>query len=239
MGSPAADDSAWRDDAACIGADPRMFTDPRPDTNDTRQAIAHCRRCPVRQPCLTTALAHHPDADIGIWGGTTPEARKALRNAKTPPEPPKIGLHHTLDGDLTDLTGRARIVHLPAAPTLLLLVDRQPTLRTDQLDDIRRFLTTTLEDYQPDRLAPLRINLDGDLTDPTGQVTITRLPAPPHLLLIDNGSPWARAHTLEQAHHQTLSLLERHHAATTLAPTSTDRVAQRRPRATVPSLARR
>ena len=221
MGSPERPDTAWRDQAGCIGADPRIFTDPRPDTNDTRQAIAHCRRCPVRQPCLTTALTHHPDADIGIWGGTTPEARKALRHAKTPSEPPKIGLHHTLDGDLTDLTGRARIVHLPVAPTLLLLVDRQPTLRTDQLDDIRKHLTATIADYQPDRLAPLVISDDGDLTDTSRRVTITRLPAPPHLLLIDNGSPWARAHTLEQARQQALHLLQRPPAASALGPPAT------------------
>ena len=238
MASRTLSDPAWQDDAACIGADPRIFTDPRPDTNDIRQAVAHCRRCPVRQPCLTTALTHHPDADIGIWGGTTPDARKALRLANTPPAPPKIGLHHTLDGDLTDLTGRARIVTLPVPPALLLLVDRRPTLRTDQLDDIRQHLTDTLDDYQADRLAPLIISDDGDLADPHGRITITRLPAPPHLLIADNGTPRARAHTLEQARQQALHLLERRPAESSVTRPSTDRRARRLP-AAVRDLARR
>ena len=237
MTSPDRPDTAWRDQAACIGADPRVFTDPRPDSDDTRQAIRICNSCPVKQPCLDIALAHHPDADIGIWGGTTPEARKALRQPTTP-EPPTIGLHHTLDGDLTDLSGRARIVHLPAAPALLVLVDRQPTLRTDQLDHIRQYLTTTLEDYQPERLAPLSINTDGDVTDPSGRIAITRLPTPPHLLLIDNGSPWARAQSLAQARHQALSLLEHSQAAISSFPPSADRAALRRPPSPARSLPR-
>jgi WhiB family transcriptional regulator, redox-sensing transcriptional regulator len=232
VGRPSASAESWRDDAACIGADPRIFTDPRPDTDDTRQAVALCRSCPVRQPCLATALAHHPDADVGIWGGMTPQGRQAIRRERAAPvpTPAAIGLHHTLDGDLTDLTGRAHVVILPVPPTLLLLVDRQPALRTDQLDDIRRYLTATLDDYRPDRLAPLSITSDGDLADPTGRVTITRLPAPPHLLVTTDGTPYARAHTLVQARQQALDLL--------VSP-SADRAAQRRPPSTVRSLARR
>ena len=211
MTSPAGADTAWRDHAACIGADPRLFTDPRPGTNDTRHAVQHCHACPVRQACLTTALAHHPDADVGIWGGTTPEARRTMRRTATPPaEPePTVGLFDTLQGDLTDLTGRALVITLPVTPSLLLTVDGQPALRTDQLDEIRRHLATRLEDYQPARLAPLALTASGDLADPTGRVTITRLPTPPHLLVVVDGRPHRRAPDLQHARRDATHTLSR------------------------------
>jgi hypothetical protein len=68
----------WRSAAACTGADPRLFTDPRSGTDDTDRAIATCRRCRVRQPCLAEAL-HQPDDDVGIWGATTGGDRHILR----------------------------------------------------------------------------------------------------------------------------------------------------------------
>ena len=197
----------WRDDAACVGADPRIFTDPRPDTGDARRAIEICQTCPVKQPCLNTALTIEAAADIGIWGGTTPEARSTMRRASTPAAAPTIGLHHTLDGDLTDLTGRARIVQLPVAPQLLLLLDHSPTLRTDSLDHIRRHVTNHLEEYHPERLAPLAIAANGDLTDPNGRITITRLPTPPHLLITKDGHPHTRTDTLDRARQHALFLL--------------------------------
>jgi len=209
--SPDRPDDTWRDQAACVGADPRLFTDPRPDTNDTRHAIQHCHACPVRQACLTTALAHHPDADVGIWGGTTPEARRTMRHRPTPPaEPePTVGLFDTLQGDLTDLSGRALVITLPVAPSLLLTVDGQPVLRTDQLDQIRRHLATTLEDYQPSRLAPLTFTPSGDLADPTGRIVITRLPTPPHLLVVVDGRPHRRAPDLQHARQDAIHTLTR------------------------------
>ena len=105
----------WRDQAGCVAADPR------PGTDDTRRAIAHCHRCLVRRPCLPTALAHHLDADTGIWDATTPHTRQAMRRAKAEPAaaatvPATIGLQHTLDGDLTDPDGRTTIARLPATP---------------------------------------------------------------------------------------------------------------------------
>ena len=209
--SPDRPDDGWRDQAACTRADPRLFTDPRPDTNDTRHAIEHCHACPVRQACLTTALTHHPDADVGIWGGTTPEARRTIRRRSTlPAEPePTVGLFPTLQGDLTDLSGRALVVTLPVAPSLLLLIDGRPVLRTDQRDEIQRHLATTLEDYQPSRLAPLALTTSGDLADPTGRVTITRLPTPPHLLLVVDGRPHRRAPDLQHARRDAIRTLTR------------------------------
>ena len=42
-----------------------------------RMAVAACRRCPARQPCLEYALA--ADERFGIWAGTLPEERQAMR----------------------------------------------------------------------------------------------------------------------------------------------------------------
>ena len=193
MTSPA--DGAWRDDAACIDADPRIFTDPRPETDDTSRALRCCHRCPVRQPCLVTALEHEPQADVGIWGGTTPRERTALRRASIP----LVQLFPTLEGDLTDLTGRALVVELPSPPRHLLLVDGQPTLRTGQLDDLRRHLAATLDEYQADQLHPLSLSTDGEVVDPTSNLVITRLPSPPHLLAVVDGRPALRLRDLSAA----------------------------------------
>ncbi|HEY0934470.1 MAG TPA: WhiB family transcriptional regulator [Trebonia sp.] len=65
--------------AACRGSDPELFF-PISATGrgleETNAAKAVCRRCPVRQPCLSYALRTAPD---GIWGGETREERSARR----------------------------------------------------------------------------------------------------------------------------------------------------------------
>jgi len=193
--SPGRADRGWRDQAACIDADPRIFTDPRPETDDAKQALRCCQRCPVRQPCLDTALEHDPQADIGIWGGTTPRERTALRRAAIP----LVQLFPTLEGDLTDLTGRALVIGLPSPPKHLLLVDGRPRLRAKNLDGIRRHLAETLDEYQADELHPLSLAAEGDVVDPASAVVITRLPAPPHLLAIVDGRPIARLQDLSEA----------------------------------------
>jgi hypothetical protein len=45
--------------------------DPGPD-----RAVARCRRCPVRSPCLRYASA--ADEQHGIWGAVTPDERCQL-----------------------------------------------------------------------------------------------------------------------------------------------------------------
>ena len=195
MTSHAGAEAAWRDRAACIDADPRIFTDPRPDTDDTTRALRCCQRCPVRQPCLDTALEHELQADVGIWGGTTPRERAALRRAGIPlPQ-----LFPTLEGDLTDLTGRALVIELPSPPRHLLLVDGRPRLRAKNLDRIRRHLAATLDEYRADELHPLSLAADGGVVDPASAVVITRLPAPPHLLAVVDGRPLARLRDLSEA----------------------------------------
>jgi WhiB family transcriptional regulator, redox-sensing transcriptional regulator len=155
MGSPAAADSAWRDDAACIGADPRVFTDPRPDTSDARRAVEICQACPVKQPCLDTALKIEAPADVGIWGGTTAQARRRLRRERhraavqadsrplvrqRPLEPLAAkteGLHLVEDdnGDFVDRSGRVIVFEIHGDPPYMLMIDRRPRARTQTVDD--------------------------------------------------------------------------------------------------------
>lgn len=72
---------AWVEQAACRDQPTRRFTDPHDDA-DVRAALATCHQCPVRQPCLAAALAHRPEADVGIWGGTTALQRRQLRTGR-------------------------------------------------------------------------------------------------------------------------------------------------------------
>ncbi|MBS3941473.1 MAG: WhiB family transcriptional regulator [Actinobacteria bacterium] len=218
----AAERPPWREQAACLGEDPRLFTDPRPDTDDTRHALGVCHRCPVQTACLNEALALPANADIGIWGATTEEARLAMRRQTAALErvtAPAPGLFRTLEGDLTDITGRGLIIELPTPPRLLLLVDHQPQLRTDNLDQASHQLIATLPELQSDALAPFALTASGELTEPSGRVLITRLPVAPHLLLVLDGRPHARADRLEHARHRALSWLATHrHTEPTVPP---------------------
>lgn len=149
-------DNQWARKAACAGHPPRRFTDPA-DHTETRAALAVCRRCPVRQPCLDTALARHPTADVGIWGGTTEPQRRHLRTRthdsqppaatgrdRRPPRPrpsmPELTLQRDAHGDLTDPTGRVLITRLPTgrARDYMVFLDGRPTTRTHRLADARQ-----------------------------------------------------------------------------------------------------
>lgn len=73
----------WREDGACAHADPDLFF-PISSTGralgQIAKAKATCAGCPVRQACLEFAL----DQDLmhGIWGGATPEDRRAWRHER-------------------------------------------------------------------------------------------------------------------------------------------------------------
>jgi len=72
----------WRDDAACLDVDPDLFfpigtTGPALDQIDEAKRI--CLACPVRNQCLAWAL--DLEAASGIWGGTTDDERRAMREA--------------------------------------------------------------------------------------------------------------------------------------------------------------
>ena len=69
----------WRQRAACRGVDPDIFY---PVTDeDSEDAKAICRACPVQQACLEWALQSR-EKD-GVWGGATErERRRILRRRR-------------------------------------------------------------------------------------------------------------------------------------------------------------
>ncbi len=76
---------AWWDDAPCR-EHPGVNFFPNTRAATTVQAVATaksvCERCLVRADCLAWALAAPPTQDDGIFGGTTPAERKALRTGQ-------------------------------------------------------------------------------------------------------------------------------------------------------------
>ncbi len=70
----------WAEQAACIGVDPDIMCPPG-DINQEAYGRAKtiCADCPVSEPCLDEALNRSKHADVGVWGGTTPNERVALR----------------------------------------------------------------------------------------------------------------------------------------------------------------
>jgi WhiB family redox-sensing transcriptional regulator len=74
-------DLDWMDRARCIGVDPDLFFLPRGDRWDqTQEAKAICRQCPVRMECLSFAVA--TTQKFGIWGGLSERERRELRHLR-------------------------------------------------------------------------------------------------------------------------------------------------------------
>lgn len=71
-----ADTADWRDRAACRDEDTELFF-PLGTASEAAIAMAKavCRRCPVRDECLTWAL--ESGEEHGIWGGLTENERRA------------------------------------------------------------------------------------------------------------------------------------------------------------------
>ena len=69
----------WRSEAAC-GQLPKDLFFPPGNSDVTRadeeRAKEVCAVCPVRSQCLEFALEN--DERFGVWGGTTPNERRAL-----------------------------------------------------------------------------------------------------------------------------------------------------------------
>lgn len=77
---------SWRESAACRHADTELFfpvSRSGRSAAEARQAKAICARCPVRQPCLSYALATHQA--YGIWGGYDDEERRVLHRQQREP----------------------------------------------------------------------------------------------------------------------------------------------------------
>ncbi len=70
----------WQHRAACLQEDPELFfpvSSTGPAVAQAAQAKAVCRRCDVRQACLTFALQHgHVH---GVWGGLDEDERRGMR----------------------------------------------------------------------------------------------------------------------------------------------------------------
>jgi WhiB family transcriptional regulator, redox-sensing transcriptional regulator len=64
----------WMDSAGCAGLPTDWFFPDRGGSGLAVRAKAVCADCPVRQECLTFAVATGT-AD-GIWGGLTPDERE-------------------------------------------------------------------------------------------------------------------------------------------------------------------
>ena len=73
--------SGWRARGLCLRTNPDLFF-PQP-TDDPGPALAVCATCPVRAECLAAAL-ELGDCE-GVWGGTLPEERRAMRLVWTLP----------------------------------------------------------------------------------------------------------------------------------------------------------
>ena len=65
------------DQAACRDDWSLMYPEPDDDAG-IADALAVCATCPVRGACLVLSLRWHED-DYGVWGGTAPADRQALR----------------------------------------------------------------------------------------------------------------------------------------------------------------
>jgi WhiB family transcriptional regulator, redox-sensing transcriptional regulator len=90
----------WRDDAACLHADPDLFfpiASAGPALDEIDQAKRMCAACPVRKPCLAWALDQ--GAVYGVWGGTSEAERRVIRQADA-----AARYHHAPRSDLAGKT---------------------------------------------------------------------------------------------------------------------------------------
>jgi WhiB family transcriptional regulator, redox-sensing transcriptional regulator len=79
----------WQADAGCRDR-PTSWWFPDLEQDDTEQAVAICRSCPVRNDCLLHAVTK--GEWTGIWGALTPSQRSEWAKAQRLPR------HGTLTG---------------------------------------------------------------------------------------------------------------------------------------------
>lgn len=73
----------WRDRAACMDEDTALFFPigvTGPALDQTEQARAICRQCPVITSCLEWAL--ETNQQDGVWGGLSEDERRRLRRVR-------------------------------------------------------------------------------------------------------------------------------------------------------------
>lgn len=90
----------WMEDAVCATVDGDLWFPAVGQWSTVNTAKRICGTCPVRNECLTTALAD-PSLD-GVWGGTTVMERTQLR----------ARMSYVYKGDATDEIDRARWARL-------------------------------------------------------------------------------------------------------------------------------
>jgi WhiB family transcriptional regulator, redox-sensing transcriptional regulator len=84
LSDPATGSSRWMSRGACQHEDPELFfpiAAVGPALDQVSAAKAVCRRCMVRPRCLIFGLETRQD---GIWGGTTSEERRTMRDHLAP-----------------------------------------------------------------------------------------------------------------------------------------------------------
>jgi len=69
-------DESWMKDALCKDHDTALFYPDTGETNQAKNAIMICKRCPVRAECLYSALSS-PET-FGVWGGYSYRGRRKL-----------------------------------------------------------------------------------------------------------------------------------------------------------------
>lgn len=72
--------AAWRDDAACLTADPEIFFPDPSDVETALDAKSFCDRCTVTAECLTFAIRTRQDH--GIWGGVNEGGRANIGGSR-------------------------------------------------------------------------------------------------------------------------------------------------------------
>ncbi|MCP4794234.1 MAG: WhiB family transcriptional regulator [Actinomycetia bacterium] len=84
------DENSWRRHAACRGRPSNLFFPERGFGSDVviRQAKEICGSCTARDQCLEA----HMSTKTGVYGGTTPRERRALRVQRSTERPTKHGM---------------------------------------------------------------------------------------------------------------------------------------------------
>jgi hypothetical protein len=168
--------SSWRDDAACLDHPAEWFTGPH-EPGDTQRAIDVCTTCPVKQPCLETALSIEVSSDLGIRGGTTPATRRRMRRKRGNRDDGVTAGHSGRDLETRKLAGATGPAH---------------------------DATVAIESK---RGLPLYRDPHGDFIDSTGRVIVFEIHGQPPVMLMINGRPRARARTVEDAAALAAALL--------------------------------
>lgn len=70
----------WVENALCAQVGGDLWFAEKGDWATTIRAKLVCRRCPVREQCLSFALEN--GETHGVWGGMTPDQRKTLRRGR-------------------------------------------------------------------------------------------------------------------------------------------------------------